>query len=324
MSIKWGVLGLGKIANEFCKDLLLIEGCELHAVGSRSKDKAEKFGQQYGASKSYGSYDELLADNELDIVYIATPHNSHRKYAIQAMNSGVAVLCEKPLAVNFSEVEEILKTAKENKVFLMEALWSRFNPNIQQVMDKIKKGEIGVPTYMNASFSFHKDIDHDHRLFNPDLAGGSILDIGIYPAFLSCLIFGLPNSIAATGKLSAHGVDLQMSAMLDYDYTTVQIMSGLLSDCDMIVRIFGTEGKILIHDRWHEAQSYEVQKKDKHTIFKNPTIGRGYSHEILECNKCLQEGKLESELWSHQDSQNLMSILDELRRQVGVVYPFEE
>lgn len=323
MALKWGILGLGKIAHHFCKDLLLVEGSELYAVSSRSKEKAVDFGSQYNATQSYGSYDEMLADPNVDIVYVATPHDSHLEYALAAIEAGKHVLCEKPLAVNYAQVSQLTEGAQEKGVFLMEALWTRFNPVIGQVIDKVKDGAIGIPTYLNSTFSFYKDIDPSSRLFNPKLAGGSILDVGIYPVFLCYTLFGMPQSIAATGILSDEGIDVQMTALLDYGGGASQLMSGLQADCDMTSKIYGTEGQLIIDSRWHEAQSYQIKKADKEITYKHPTIGRGYAHEIIECMNCIESNQLQSSKWSHQDSLNLIAILDEIRRQVGVVYPFE-
>jgi predicted dehydrogenase len=149
------------------------------------------------------------------------------------------------------------------------------------------------------------------------------LDVGIYPVFLCYTLFGMPQSIAATGILSEQGVDLQMTAMLDYGGGSAQLMSGLQANCDIVSKIYGTEGQLIIDSRWHEAQSYQVKKVDKNITYKLPTIGKGYTHEIMECMACIENEQLQSEKWSHQDSLNLVAILDEIRRQVGVVYPFE-
>ncbi len=323
MGLKWGILGLGKIAHHFCKDILLVEGSELYAVGSRSLEKANYFAQQYGANQSYGSYQDLVNDSDIDIIYIATPHDSHLEYAMMAMEAGKHVLCEKPIAVNYDQVSQLIQTAQEKKVFLMEALWTRFNPVIEKVISEIKNGAIGIPTYLNSTFSFYNDIDPASRLFDPNLAGGSILDVGLYPVFLCYTLFGMPQSIAATGTLSEQGVDLQMTALLDYGGGSAQLMSGLQANCDMTSKIYGTEGQLIIDSRWHEAQSYQIKKSDKNVTYKHPTIGRGYTHEIMECMKCIENKQIQSSKWSHQDSLNLISILDEIRRQVGVVYPFE-
>ena len=323
MALKWGILGLGKIAHHFCSDLLLVEGSELYAVASRSKEKAVMFGDKYNVPQTYGSYEEMLADPDVDIVYVATPHDSHMKYTLAAIQAGKHILCEKPLAVNYAQVAQLTEAAKDNNVFLMEALWTRFNPTIIEVLSKVKNGEIGIPTYLNSTFSFYREIDYTSRLFDPNLAGGSILDIGIYPVFLCYTLFGMPQSIAATGILTDKGIDLQMTALLDYGGGAAQLMSGLQADCDMTSKIYGTEGQLIIDSRWHEAQSYQVKKYNKEITYKHPTIGKGYAHEIIECMHCIENNQLQSSKWSHEDSHNLIAILDEIRRQVGVVYPFE-
>jgi predicted dehydrogenase len=323
MGLKWGILGLGKIANHFCKDLLLIEDSDLYAVSSRSIEKANSFASRYNSEVSYGSYEAILEDPHVDIIYIATPHDSHLQYAMAAIDAGKHVLCEKPLAVNYAQVSRLTEAAQKKGVFLMEALWTRFIPVIEEVISKIKGGEIGIPTYLHSTFSFFKEIDYTSRLFNPDLAGGSILDVGLYPVFLCYTLFGMPQSIAASGIVTDRGIDLQMTALLDYGGGSAQLMSGLQTDCDMTSKIYGTEGQLIIDSRWHEAQSYQIIKPNEEIRYKHPTIGRGYAHEILECMKCIENNQLQSSKWSHQDSLNVIAILDEIRRQVGVVYPFE-
>lgn len=184
--IKWGIVGAGNIAHSFSKDLALVDGGELTAVASRDIAKAKAFANEYGAHYTYGSYEELFESDTVDVIYIATPHTSHAKWSIAAMKAGHHVLCEKPLGANKSQVLEIIKVAKENNVFLMEALWSRFNPTIKKVKELVADGAIGDIGYLHADFAFYGlDRDESGRILNPELAGGSLLDIGIYPIFLA-------------------------------------------------------------------------------------------------------------------------------------------
>ena len=323
MKIRWGIIGLGKIAGKFAEDLALVDGGELVAVGSRSQEKAEEFGQRHGAKYFHSSYEDLFKNIEVDIIYIATPHNSHLTYALKAMQHGKHVLCEKPLGINKGQVNQLIQASIENNVFLMEALWSRFNPTIRAVLQHIRNNEIGQVNYIQADFAFFKEIDLKSRLFSLDLAGGSLLDVGIYPIFLSYLIMGYPKQILATSTKHSNGIDLQMSALLKYDQGIAQVMSGLTSHADMTAKICGDLGELYIHDRWHEAQSYRMQKGSDVEHFELPTKGRGYTYEIEECHSCLHEGKTESDLWSHQDSLNLISIMDEIRGLIDLKYAFE-
>ncbi|MEM9547674.1 MAG: Gfo/Idh/MocA family oxidoreductase [Bacteroidota bacterium] len=323
MKLRWGILGPGKIANKFVKDLLLIDDCELASVASRSLEKAENFARIYGAKHFYSSYKDLFEDKDIDIIYIATPHNSHMKFALEALNHGKHVLCEKPLAINKEQVSALIHAARTNNVFLMEAFWTRFNPTMEAVLSKIKNDEIGEVNYINADFCFYKDADPDSRLFNLELAGGALLDVGVYPIFLSYMIMGYPEDILATALLHKTGADLQTSAILKYNKGLSTLNCGFRSHSDMVAKIYGTGGKIFIDDRWHESSGYRVEKDGEVQAFSHPTLGKGFSYEIQECVRCIQAGKIESEKWSHQDSLNLISICDEVRRQVGVKYPFE-
>jgi predicted dehydrogenase len=323
--LRWGIVGLGSIANHFVKDLALVEESELVAVASRSIDKAEEFAKTYQSKYAFGSYEELFKCNEVDVIYIATPHSFHAKIAIDAMYYGKHILCEKPLGVNTSEVLKMIEAATENKIFLMEALWSRFNPSIQKIKALIGEGVLGEIKYIHADFAFpalHRD--DDNRLLNPNLAGGSLLDIGIYPVFLSYLLLGKPDQIMASSKFYKTGVEMQTSMILDYADAQAILYSGLNSKSEMKAEISGTKGTIYINPRWHEAQGFELELNEEITKFELPTAGRGYYYEILEVQDCINNNELESRSWSHDDSRNLIGILDTIRAKAGIVFPFEE
>ena len=196
--IKWGIVGCGSIANTFANDLLLIESAELTAVASRNINKATKFGRNHTAKKVYGSYEQLFKDEEIDIVYIATPHISHAELSISAMNNGKHVLCEKPLGLNVNEARRMVETSKRTNRFFMEALWTRFNPVFIEVLKRIEIGEIGQVNYINADFAFKSNHSLESRIYNLALGGGSILDIGIYPVFLAYALLGNPQKITAS------------------------------------------------------------------------------------------------------------------------------
>lgn len=323
MSLNWGILGLGKIANKFASDLALVEGCNLAAVASRSLSQAQRFQSEYDTANYYEGYESLVNDDDVDIIYIATPHNFHLEHALLAMQHGKHVLCEKPLAVNASQVAKLVEASKTNRVFLMEGMWTRFNPSIEAILRQIQAGEIGEISHIRADFSFFREEDSESRLYNPNLAGGSILDIGVYPIFLSYLLLGYPNEIKAEAIKAKTGVDLQMSALMTYDNAIANVMSGFDSTSDMIARIFGRKGNIYIDKVWHETQGYALERQGEQTKINLPTKGRGFTYEIQECMRCIEQGRIESEKWSHTDSLNLISICDEIRAQIGLKYPFE-
>jgi len=325
-NIKWGILGLGKIAHAFVQDLQLVEGNEIVAVASRSTQRAKAFGDEYGVSTAYGSYDELFKNAAVEIIYIATPHDSHKELSIAAMNHGKHVLCEKPLAVNKTQVLEMVEAAKRNKVFLMEAFWARFNPSISEILARVKQGDLGEVNYVNADFTFSRNDEEDSRMLNMELAGGSLLDMGVYPIFLAYAIFGKPEQILATAHFHKTGADLQTAVILKYKNGIASLMSGFRSQSDMVARICGTKATITIDPIWHETQGYKLfypKEQNQATSVSLPTLGKGYSYEIMECMSCLKKGKLQSDKWSHQNSLEQMEILDEIRKQIGLKYPFE-
>ena len=321
--IKWGIIGLGGIAHHFAKDLLLVDDANLYAVASRSIEKANEFGNQYGAEKCYGSYEALLNDSEVDIVYIATPHNSHLKLSIQAIEHGKHILCEKPVGVNQFQAKEVTSLAKTHGVFFMEALWSRFNPSILKTLSLIKEGAIGKVSYINADFSFNALKGGKKRLFDINLAGGALLDIGIYPLFLSYMVFGIPEALEATAHFSDQGADMQTSMSLKYNEGIANLYCGFTANSDMVAKIYGSEGAIYISSRWHEAQGLTLIKNEETTVYDLPTTGKGYYYEILECHSCLKNKKTESDLWSYKHSVALMGIIDRVKNKIGLHYPFE-
>jgi predicted dehydrogenase len=320
--IRWGILGLGKIANKFASDLLLVEHTKLTAVASTNLDRAKSFALCYGSDKFYGSYNELFEDTSVDIIYIASLHPQHASLSIKSLLNGKAVLCEKPLAMNAIQVEEMIAISKEKNIFLMEALWTRFNPAFCQAKKWIDEGSLGSIHYINATFSFngsHKD--EDSRLFNPIKGGGTLLDIGIYPIFLAYYLLGIPKDIKASAHLTSKGVDKQLAIILTYDHAHAILYSSFTHNEDMRATIAGENGEIYIDDRWHESPTLNlVQSKVKTPKFFK-FLGLGYSYEIMEANQCLREGIIESSKWSHQNSLELIKIIDSIRKIVGISYP---
>jgi predicted dehydrogenase len=325
VKVRWGIVGLGNIAQKFANDLKLLADGELTAVASRDIEKARRFGKLNNAKYSFGSYQELFNCKEVDVVYIATPHTSHADLSIRAMNEGRHVLCEKPMGINSGEVERMITAARKNKVFLMEALWSRFNPSIRKVKQLIDEGIIGEVGYLHADFAFYAlDRNENGRLLNPELAGGSLLDIGIYPIFLAYLILGYPDKILASSKLYKTGVDIQTSMIFEYANAQAILYSGLTSNSEMKAEICGSEGTVYLAPRWHETQGYSIEKDDKIENVELPKKGKGYEYEIEEVHQCLRNGKLESDSWSLKHTSDLIRIMDYIRKQTGVAFPFEQ
>lgn len=322
--IRWGIVGPGKIARKFADDLIQVSNTELTAVASRNSERAKLFADIYQIPHVFSDYNQLFECTDVDVIYIATPHTFHKEIAIKAMKAGKHVLCEKPMGVNANEVNEMLTVAKEKKVFLMEALWSRFNPTIKKVKAITEKGDIGELRYINADFAFYAlDRPIESRLFNLDLAGGSILDIGIYPVFLAYLLLGKPERVEAVSNFNSIGTEIQTSIIFQYKNAQAILNSSLANDSRMSAEISGTKGSIILEPRFHETQGYIIKTDSITESVALPTIGIGYTHEIIEVNNCLRENRIESLLWSHQNSLELISLLDTIRAKSGVRFPFE-
>lgn len=322
--IKWGVIGCGNIANKFVRDLALIEDAELIAVASRSITNANSFAKTHKVSKAYGNYDHLFSDEDIDIVYIATPHYSHAELSIKAMENGKHVLCEKPIAINKKEAVKMIQTSLRTRRFFMEALWTRFNPSIIAIKKHMENGDIGKIMNINADFSFKSDKPVQSRVLDLKLGGGAILDIGIYPSFLAYLLLGIPNDILA--KSNFHELtkcDVQTSMIFHYNHAQAVLHCSFMNKSDMIAKIYGTHGQIFIHNSWHAAQGYTIVSNGEQQVVELPTIGLGFSYEIEECHRSLRENKLESDFWTHQNSLDLIDILDQIRGEVGLEYPNE-
>ena len=322
--IKWGVLGLGKIAHKFVSDLQLVADCKLEAVASSSVARAAAFAEQYGVTRFYGSYRDLFADDQVEIIYIASLNQDHYAHTLAALKNKKAVLCEKPLAINQKQVLEMIHCAREHKTFLMEGLWTRFNPTFGQLQQWIAGGEIGALRYLNATFSFNGlEYRTDSRLFNPYKAGGSLLDIGIYPLFLAYQLLGTPKSIQASAVKAAAGVDEQIAMILSYDKSQAILYSSFSHHEDMRATICGEEGEIYMDSRWHESPRIILVKGEKQTLKEFKFQGKGYTYEILEANQCLRNCQLESSKWSLQNSLDLVQLMDQTRALTGIKFPME-
>ena len=234
------------------------------------------------------------------------------------------MLCEKPLGVNAQEVNEMINAAKKNNVFLMEALWSRFNPTIRKVKELANQNALGEITYVNADFAFYAlDRAKESRLLNLDLAGGTLLDIGIYPVFLAYLFLGKPKVIRAVSNFNSLGTEIQTSIIFQYSNAQAILNSAFTHNSGMSAEIAGTKGSAILAPRFHETQGYTLQSAQQSGSFELPTVGRGYYYEILEVHECLRQQRQESSLWSYADSLNLISLLDDIRKITGIRFPFE-
>lgn len=318
--INWGIIGLGNIAEQFVRDLALVSNANLYAVASRSQQKADDFASEFQATIAYGDYESLINDKKIDIIYVATPHASHARITIQALNAKKHVLCEKPVALNFQEASQMIAASKKNNCFFMEAFWTRFNPTFKNVLSKIHEGELGEIKYINADFSYQL-LNPGQRFTDIALGGGSLLDMGVYPLMLAYVILGKPEKILASSLLYESGADQQTAIILQYKKAQAVLQSSFTSHSNMSPTISGTEGRITLNPMWHEAQGFSFIKNNLSEEFLLPTKGKGFTYEIEECHSCIEKGVIESQFWSHQNSLDLIEIADQVRKQAGIIYP---
>ncbi len=320
--IKWGILGLGKIAHTFAADIKQSKNGRIQAVASRSLQKAERFGSQYGAERFYASYEQLAIDPEVDIIYIATPHSLHLEHTLLCLNRGKHVLCEKPLALNSLDAEQMMAHASEKNLFLMEGIWTRFIPATLNMLDLIKSDNIGEIISIKADFGFKADFDPEKRLYNKKLGGGALLDIGLYPVYLSLLLKGEPGTIQAMARKSSTGADSSTYMLFDYpDGGKAILECSFEMNTPTEAFIYGTKGSIQLHSRFHHAEKITLRTYDGHEqVFEHPYQGNGYVHEIEHIHECLSRGKMESPLVPHSLSRQLSATLDRVKECIDLSY----
>lgn len=320
-NIRWGIIGLGKIAHKFAQDLLTVEDAELYAVASRTQEKANEFSKLYQAEKAYASYDDLAKDKNIDAVYIATPHVFHKENSMLCLKNGIAVLCEKPFAMNKKEVNEMIECAIANKVLLMEALWTYFLPHYRYVLDIVQNKKYGEIKSLKADFGFNPEYDKTNRVIKKSLGGGSLLDIGIYPIFAALSLMGLPQNIIAKATFFENEVDSSCNMVFQYkNNIDAHLISTLLEETPTQAIIECENGKIRINSRFHGPSNLTIISNDsEETIdFGYKTIG--YNYEIIHFNQLLKQGKTESDIMSFDFSKKLIKSLDEVRDIIGLEY----
>ncbi len=321
----WGILGCGWIAEQFAEALNRTEGAVLYAAASRSQKKADEFAKKNKVSKAYGSYLSMIEDPEVDIVYIATPHSHHFANTKVCLEAGKHVLCEKAFTVNAAQLKELIGIAKSKKRFLMEALWSRFLPGMIKAKELISQGVIGEVITMDADFGMNFPLDPNHRLFNPYLAGGVLLDIGIYPLFLSLFMFDKPKVLKAHSLLDDNSIDHTTSMITQHSNGTICNLTGTTrTNRPVKATFYGSKGKLEFDNWWFTPVNFTVELEgQKKREYKFPPMVNGYEYEAIEAMRCLNEGLNESEIMPHSFSLLIMETMDEIRQQCGIVYPKE-
>ncbi|MEL4308922.1 Gfo/Idh/MocA family protein [Joostella sp. CR20] len=320
--VKWGILAPGHIAHKFAKDLLTVKEAELYAVASRTLEKATAFKEQYNAKVAYGNYLDLITDPQVDAIYIATPHTFHKTYTIDCLQHKKAVLCEKPLALNSADVDLMIQTAKQENVLLMEALWTYFLPHYQFVLEFIQEGTFGKVTALEVDFGFQPTYNPNSRLFDKQLGGGSLLDIGIYPIFCALSILGKPEKINAKATFFETGADSSCSMEFTYpDGVTAKLYSTLLETTPTEATIHCEKGTIQLHTKFHKPTPVTLTDLNgKQTVKDFGVTTEGYSFEIAHFNNLVQMGKTESDIMTHQFSHSLMETIDKVKEEIGLSY----
>ena len=319
--VRWGVLGPGRIARSFARGLQVLPDAELAAVGSRSQERADAFGDEFDVPRRHPSYEALAQDDGVDVVYVATPHPFHAPCARFCLEAGKPVLVEKPLTINAREALELVQLARHKKLFLMEGMWTRFWPCMYRLRELLREEAIGDVRMLTVDFCFRTAFDPKSRFFDPSLGGGTLLDLGVYCISLSSMVFGKPVETCGLADVGKTGVDEQAAWVLRYDGGRLAIGCSSLHTCTPHeARLFGTEGSILVHSPWFKPQKMTIKGRE----MSFPLEGTGFNYEAAAVMECLREGKLEHEVMPLDESVDIMRTMDGLRERWGIVYPTEQ
>ncbi|MBM2617322.1 Gfo/Idh/MocA family oxidoreductase [Actinoplanes sp. LDG1-06] len=320
--VRWGILGPGGIAASFAADLRHVPGAELAAVGSRRQETATEFAQKFGFARAHGSYADLAADPEVDVVYIATPHAFHAEAAHLCVAAGKAVLVEKPITLDLPEAARLVAAAREKGVFLMEAMWMRLNPAIRKIVELVEEGTIGWVSSIHADFGLQGPFDAEHRLRDPKLGGGALLDLGVYPINFAHLIMGAPASVQAWAHLTPERVDENTGILMGWEPGAVAALTcSINGQSRNNATITGTDGRIELPEGFFVPRSFVLQRAGREAeTFEFDFPGSGYQFEAAEVQRCLLAGELESPLMPHATTLEIMTLLDTIREEIGVAY----
>ena len=322
---RWGILGTGGIATAFSEDLKLAQGHTVVAVGSRTLSKAKEFMHNISDATAYASYEELVNDPNVDAIYIATPHPMHKEHTLLALNAGKPVLCEKPFSITALEAQEMIDCAQKNGVALLEAMWTRYLPHIAKVREILASGVLGVIQTVEADHGQRLADQNIPRIVDPDLAGGALLDLGIYPISFAHLVLGTPTKITASAIMSGHGVDAQTSAIFNYANGAQAIINSTMivqTPCRAVIS--GLLGRLEIDRTFYCPTDMRVVLFDG-TVTQYPStyLGGGLREEAIEMARVVADGALESSLMPWDQTIAIMKTMDEIRQQIGLIFPFE-
>lgn len=320
----WAILGCGKIARKFANDLKLLPNARLYAAASRSIETAQAFAAETGFEKAYGTYEEMVNDPAVDVVYIASPHSHHCEHALLCLNHRKAVLCEKALAINSAEVGLMIDAARRNNTFLMEAFWTMFQPSFHKAMEIIRSGELGALKLVRSDFAFNADYQPEKRLYNVELGGGSLLDIGIYPIFMSLMALGKPEKIKTMASFCPTGAE--ESILMSFSYPggeLASLVSSFASHSSIQTELSFENGFVRLNRRFFTPTTltyWKIQEEERILTFEKGE-GAGYEYEAAHVMDCLDAGKTESDRMPFSVSADLMEIMDRVRADAGIVFP---
>ena len=323
--VRWGVVATGNISTSFTRDLAELAGeAVVTAVASRSLDSADRFADQFGIEHRYDDYRRLLEDGHVDVLYIGTPHPQHYAIARAALQAKVAVLCEKPVTLTARQARDLVAVAHENNTLFAEAMWMRTHPVVQAFFADLAKGVIGEPMEALADFGFHKP-RLPARLLDPELGGGALMDGGIYPMTFVHLALGSPAELKAVGSVNEDGVDLNVAMAWRYDSGAIAALTcGLRSQNPWTASVSGPEGSLLLPHRFHHPEYYVRSTAAGEERIDVPTHGLGYHYEAAEVMRALRAGLVECPALPHAATIEILDLLDETRRQIGVSYPGDD
>jgi predicted dehydrogenase len=320
--IRWGVVGPGRIAEKVVQDFGHVEGARAVAVASRSIDRARDFADRHGLQRAHGSYADILADPEVDVLYVATPHAQHHAVALGALKAGKALLVEKTFTATVAGAQEVVDLSREAGVFVMEAMWTRFQPAVVRMRELIADGAIGEVRSVQADLGVQREVDPADRLFAKELGGGALLDLGVYVVSFAQMLLGDPDTVAAAGSLLETGVDAEAALLLGYaDGRTATLTTSLRNALPGQARVFGTAGWIDVLPRFHHPQTIVLHRADADP--EPITIGQrggGYSHELIEVTQCLRAGRTESAVMPLADTLAVQRVLEDAAGQLGVTF----
>ncbi|MGB1288020.1 MAG: Gfo/Idh/MocA family protein [Aggregatilineales bacterium] len=326
-TIRWGILSTGAIAREFAEDLQVVPDATLLAVGSRSQDSADAFGDDFNIERRYASYEALVQDDDIDAIYIGTPHPFHKNNSILCLNHGKAVLCEKPFTMNAREAQQVIDVAREKGIFLMEAMWTRYIPAIAKLRELLADNVIGDINLLDIDFGFRAGLDPQHRLFNRALGGGTLLDIGVYSLSMASMAIGTPSRIQSMAHIGETGVDESAAIILGYDNcdTLTTISTSVRTDKLNTVVFNGTKGRIIVHALWWAPCDITVEIYGEDTTkIHLPLNAHGYNYQAEEVGRCLRAGLTESDIMPLDETLSIMKTMDAIREQWGLSYPADE